>query len=169
MNTTIIFALLAGLAVGALVGWLLKRSGRRWGMLANPPGGAVIGACVAMLAAGTVGGCSPGNYQTISSSSELESLTSQGKPVLLEFYKDGCPACIQIAPELDAAAREHDGQVIFAKANFSQSGQLARRFNVRATPTTLLFVDGAEVGRWVGFKNKKEIGTFLQRHTSAVP
>ena len=76
-------------------------------------------------------------------------------PVLVDFYADWCAPCKMVAPLLDELAREHAGRVLFAKVDTNRAQQLSLTHHIRGIPTLLLFRDGKEVGRSVGFEPEK--------------
>ncbi len=72
-------------------------------------------------------------------------------PVLVDFYADWCGPCKMMAPLLDQIARERTGHLLIAKVDTDRATGLAQRFGIRGIPTLVLFQDGEEVGRSVGF------------------
>jgi thioredoxin len=69
---------------------------------------------------------------------------------VIEFTADWCPPCRQLAPHVDALARELAPAVLIAKVDADAHPALAARFGVRGLPTLLLFRDGEVVDRIVG-------------------
>ena len=78
-----------------------------------------------------------------------------GVPVLVDFYADWCAPCKMVAPLVDELARTHVGKVLFAKVDTDIAPHLSSTFAIRGIPTLILFEDGAEVGRSVGFEPEK--------------
>jgi thioredoxin 2 len=76
-------------------------------------------------------------------------------PVLVDFYADWCAPCKMVAPLVDELAREHTGRVLFAKVDTDHAQQLALTHQIRGIPTLILFKEGKEVGRSVGFEPEK--------------
>lgn len=76
-------------------------------------------------------------------------------PVLVDFYADWCAPCKMVAPLVDELAREHVGRVLVAKVDTDRAQQLSLQHQIRSIPTLILFKDGAEVGRSVGFEPDK--------------
>lgn len=71
-------------------------------------------------------------------------------PVLLDFGAAWCPPCRVIEPLLDRLASQHEGRVRVLKVDADASAALAARHRVRALPTVISFVAGAEHKRHVG-------------------
>jgi thioredoxin len=76
-------------------------------------------------------------------------------PVLVDFYADWCAPCKMVAPLVDELASEHTGRVLFAKIDTDHAQQLSLAHNIRGIPTLILFSEGKEVGRSVGFEPEK--------------
>ena len=69
---------------------------------------------------------------------------------VVDFTAAWCPPCRQIAPHLEALARELAPAVLIGKVDADDHPALAARFGVRGLPTLLLFQDGEVVDRIVG-------------------
>lgn len=76
-------------------------------------------------------------------------------PVLVDFYADWCAPCKMVAPLVDDLAREHAGRVLVAKVDTDRAPDLSTLHKIRGVPTLILFRDGAEVARSVGFEPEK--------------
>lgn len=76
-------------------------------------------------------------------------------PVLVDFYADWCAPCKMVAPLADELAREHRGRLLVAKVDTDRAPELAGRFGIRGIPTLILFRNGSEIGRSVGFEPEK--------------
>ena len=76
------------------------------------------------------------------------------KPALVDFYADWCGPCKSAAPVLDELADEADGKYEVIKINVDQAQELAGDHGVMSIPTVILFKDGQEVDRQIGFAGK---------------
>ena len=84
--------------------------------------------------------------------SELDDLVAEEKPLLLDFFQFGCPACQVMDGIMNELAREYGESANIVKVNVGRVPGAAQRFNIRSTPTMLL------LGRRPAKKRKKERG-----------
>ena len=70
-----------------------------------------------------------------------------GGPIAVEFMTYGCAHCRAIEPILQEVAEALEGKEALFKVNIAVDGAVANTFEVRGTPTFIMFLDGKEVGR----------------------
>ena len=92
---------------------------------------------------------------------ETEVLRASG-PVLVDFWASWCPPCRLLAPEVDALAGSLAGRVTVGKLDVDANPLAASRYGVRSIPTLLLFEEGREADRRVGFANRQELRGWLE-------
>jgi thioredoxin len=102
---------------------------------------------------------------------EREILRSE-LPVFIEFTADWCAPCKQIAPEVDALAREMRGKIKVVKIDIDKAPLLARELRVQSVPTFMMFAEGRIVDAQVGAISKKQmramVDPFLPRAAGAL-
>ncbi|MCD8215317.1 MAG: thioredoxin family protein [Clostridiales bacterium] len=91
---------------------------------------------------------------------EAEVLRSE-KPVVLEFYSEGCIPCKRIAPVL-AELEEEKPELKLAKANIKFCGDIVKKYSVMASPTVIFFHGGREQNRIRGVFRKPEIENAIE-------
>ena len=71
---------------------------------------------------------------------------------LVEFYTDWCGFCQKQKSELEQMDKVWIGQV-----NAENSPNIAKKYNINAFPTFLLFKDGKNIERFSGMRSKEEL------------
>lgn len=72
-------------------------------------------------------------------------------PALVDFWAPWCGPCRMIAPIVEDLAKAYDGQAVIAKLNTDENIQVAGQLGIMGIPTLILFKDGQEVDRVVGY------------------
>lgn len=84
-----------------------------------------------------------------------EEAKSANRPLVLEFYMEGCPHCQRLHMETHAdqeVAKALNTRFIPVRLEGRNHMELVRQFNVSGAPTTLIFSpDGRELHRFPGF------------------
>ena len=93
-----------------------------------------------------------------------EEVLKSSQPVLVDFWAEWCGPCRQLAPTLEAVAKQYQANAKVVKLNVDDSGSTAQRYGVRGIPTLILFKDGAEQERIVGVTAKENIGRIIEKH-----
>ena len=85
----------------------------------------------------------------------LESLN----PVLVDFNATWCGPCRMLGPILDEIANEDIIKVV--SIDVDENEELSASYGISSIPCLILFKDGKEFDRVVGFRNKEEIIEFI--------
>ena len=100
-------------------------------------------------------------FKTIQDNDKIKTLTDQNFQsqiktgvVLVDFWADRCMPCKMMAPILNSAAEELDGNASVGKLNIEHYQALASKYKVMSIPTMILFKNGKEMNRYVGAKPK---------------
>jgi thioredoxin 1 len=77
---------------------------------------------------------------------------------LVDFYANWCGPCKMISPELEKT----ESNVKVVKVDVDEFEDLARTYGVMSIPTLILFDNGKEVKRTIGFMDKDRIKKFVE-------
>ena len=86
---------------------------------------------------------------------ESEVLKSDRK-VLVDFNATWCGPCRMLSPIIDELANERE-DIKVVSIDVDESEDIAGEYGIMAIPCLVLFENGKEVNRHVGFANKEEI------------
>ncbi|HEV3309041.1 MAG TPA: thioredoxin [Chloroflexota bacterium] len=85
------------------------------------------------------------------------------KPVLVDFWAEWCQPCQMIAPIVEQVADQYKDELSVAKLDVDTNQRTAMTYGVQSIPTLLIFKDGKEVKRLVGFMPKDRLAGEVQR------
>lgn len=77
--------------------------------------------------------------------------------VVVDFFATWCGPCKMLSPVYDSLGEELKEKAKFIKVDIDKSMNLAKKFSVTTVPTVIVFKDGKEKDRLVGFIPKNSL------------
>jgi thioredoxin 1 len=108
-----------------------------------------------------------GKPQVVSDQTFEQEVLKSDTPVLVDFWATWCGPCRMVAPVLEEVATEQGDKIRVAKLDVDANPITAGRFGVRAIPTMILFKNGREADRIVGYHPKPQLMQKLTPHLAA--
>ena len=81
--------------------------------------------------------------------------------VLIDFFAEWCGPCKMLEPVLKELSEEMT-EVEFFNADTDANMELAMKYGIQSIPALLLFKNGKEAGRTVGFQPKESLRRFIE-------
>ena len=173
MDARVVLGVLLGATTGFAVGYFAQKAGGTCPLTCNPYGGAIFGALIGGLIAGALGAgapsYTPSPYLVLveSPSGFEEKVLHAERPVLVEFSSPLCPPCRRMEPIMHSLADRFAGRLVVAKVNTADLNELAKRYDIQAVPTIIVFKDGKELVRSVGYQSEDKLVALLRAHVPA--
>ena len=87
-----------------------------------------------------------------------------GLPTLVDFWAEWCAPCRMVAPEVAKIAAEYDGKLQVAKFDVDANPTTPAILGIMGIPTLILFKDGREVERVIGYRPKNALESAIVPH-----
>ena len=104
------------------------------------------------------------NKLTAITPEDIAAESSTGVPLLVDFWAEWCGPCRMVTPVLAELAEQWAGRIVVRKIDVDQFDGIWERFDFRGIPAMLMFKDGREIHRVIGFGGKKQLVAELERH-----
>ncbi|MEV6277984.1 thioredoxin domain-containing protein [Nocardia sp. NPDC051832] len=95
---------------------------------------------------------------------DIEAESSTGVPLLVDFWAEWCGPCRQVTPVLVELAAQWAGRVLVRKIDVDRYEGIWERFQFRGIPAILMFKDGKEIHRVIGFGGKQHLIAEIEPH-----
>ena len=84
-------------------------------------------------------------------------------PVVVDFWAPWCGPCRIVSPVVEELSRDYDGKVRFTKMNTDENEMAPMQWGIQVLPTLVVFKDGREAGRHIGFAPKEQLKRQIER------
>lgn len=81
-------------------------------------------------------------------------IITNNKLVVVDFFATWCGPCRALSPCIDELSTNHHN-ILFAKANIDETPVMANELDVKSLPCVIIFENGKEINRVVGFNKAK--------------
>ena len=88
---------------------------------------------------------------------EFDEVIKSKKVVLVDFFATWCGPCRMLTPVLEEVLEESKGEFDIVKVDVDESYDLAKKFGVMSVPTMIIFQDGVEADKMIGYRQKDDI------------
>ena len=89
-------------------------------------------------------------------------ISNAKKPVLVDFWMESCGPCYILSPILEKLGNDFGEKIILAKVNLNETPLASQKYQIKATPTVILFKEGKPVSGFVGLRSEEEIRKWLE-------
>ena len=91
-------------------------------------------------------------------------IRTSDKLVVMDFFATWCGPCKMLTPIFESLSKEMSDKVDFAKIDIDRSLEVAQEYEIVSVPTMIIFKNGKEVQRIVGFVPKEQIKSKIKAH-----
>lgn len=105
-------------------------------------------------------GTSQQKIQEVTDSNFQKEVLQSDIPVFVDFYAAWCRACKKAQPALEDLSMEYSGSLKMVSYDID-SGDIDWQYGVQNYPTYIIFINGREARRKIGFDNKAGLEYFI--------
>lgn len=93
-----------------------------------------------------------------------EEVLNSDKTTIVDFWAPWCGPCKMFGPIFESVSEKFE-DIKFCKFNVDEeSGDISQEFGVMSIPTTIIFKNGKEISRNIGFLDENSLIEFLEEN-----
>jgi len=91
-----------------------------------------------------------------------DAVNDKDKITLVDFSASWCGPCKMLDPVLNQVSDDLEGKVMFYHIDVDESPAASSKFGIRGVPTMIVFHNGDEIDRMVGFRDRNALQQQLE-------
>lgn len=100
----------------------------------------------------------------INSNEFINEVENKEGVVVVDFFATWCGPCKMLSPVYTSLGEEMKENANFLKVDIDESMELAQRFTITTVPTVVVFKNGEEMDRLVGFIPKNSLKEKVEQY-----
>lgn len=92
---------------------------------------------------------------------EFDAIINSKKVCVCDFSASWCGPCKMMTPVLEDVSDKYKGRYYFYQIDIDSAEELANKYHISAVPTIVVFSNGVEIGRTMGYQDFYEIERFI--------
>ena len=90
-----------------------------------------------------------------------QEVLESNKHVLVDFWAEWCGPCKLLTPVIEKLSEKMDEKFKFCKLNVDEHAAIAQQFEITGIPCCIVFNNGSEVSRIIGYKTEENFEELL--------
>ena len=92
---------------------------------------------------------------------EFQEIISSKDICVCDFSASWCGPCRMMAPIMEDISQKYKGKYYFYQIDIDSAEDIAKKYNITAVPTMIIFKAGTEIARTSGYQEFDEFEKFL--------
>ena len=100
-------------------------------------------------------------------SQDFDEFIRSNRVAVVDFWAPWCSPCIAMEPALKRIESE-ERDIAIAKLNVDENPEVAREYGVMSIPTLIVFINGREMDRIIGFLSEDVLRERLSNYSGSL-